>query len=143
VRITAVRLFRVEGRGPAWTFEDRAVEQLDLFADHMSSTAGAADVGTHLAAWYVSIETDGGPSGLYGPIDRRQAFLVATELRPHLLGVDPLATEALHDRMLRVHRHGPRRALRERGERRRQRAVGPARQGGGRAGLPPPRRADA
>ena len=106
MRITAVRLFRVEGRAPAWTFEDRAVEQLDLYADHVRATAGAGDVGTHLTAWYVTIETDDGPSGQYGPIDRRQAFLIATELRPHLLGADPLEIERLHDRMLRVHRHG-------------------------------------
>ena len=45
VRITAVRLFRVEGRGPAWTFENRAVEQLDLYPDHERATAGAGDVG--------------------------------------------------------------------------------------------------
>ena len=101
-----MRLFRVEGRGPAWTFEDRAVEQLDLYPDHVRATAGAGDVDTHLRAWYVTIETDEGPAGLYGPIDRRQAFLIATELRPHLLGVDPLSTELLHDRMLRLHRHG-------------------------------------
>ncbi|MGH2540803.1 MAG: enolase C-terminal domain-like protein [Actinomycetota bacterium] len=106
MKIAAVRLFRVEGEGPAWTFEDRAVEQLDLYPEHVRATAGAGDVGTHLAAWYLSIETDDGASGLYGPIDRAQAFLVATELRPHLLGADPLATEALHDRMLRAHRHG-------------------------------------
>lgn len=101
-----MRLFRVEGRGPAWTFEDRAVEQLDLYPDHVLATAGAGDVGTHLTAWYLTIETDDGPSGLYGPIDRRQAFLIATDLRPLLLGADPLATEFLHDRMLRLHRHG-------------------------------------
>lgn len=106
VKITAVRLFRVVGRGPAWTLENRAVEQLDLFPDHERATAGAGDVEAPLTAWYVTIDTDGGPSGLYGPIDRRQAFLVATELRSHLLGVDPLATEAVHDRMLRLHRHG-------------------------------------
>lgn len=106
MEIAAVRLFRLEGRGPAWTFENRAVEQLDLYPEHVRATAGAGEVGSHLTAWYLTIETDDGPSGLYGPIDRRQAFLVATELRPLLLGADPLATEALHDRMLRMHRHG-------------------------------------
>lgn len=106
VRVTAVRLFRVEGRGPAWTFENRAVEQLDLYPDHEAATAGAGDVEASLTAWYLTIDTDDGPSGLYGPIDRRQAFLIATELRRQLLGLDPLATEAVHDRMLRLHRHG-------------------------------------
>lgn len=106
VKITAVRLFRVEGRGPAWTFENRAVEQLDVYPGHPHATAGAGDTDAHLTTWYVTIETDDGPSGTYGPIDRRQAFLIATDLRSLLLQADPLATEALHDHMLRVHRHG-------------------------------------
>ena len=45
-------------------------------------------------------------SPAYGPIDDRQAFLIATDLRPLLLGADPFAIEQLHDRMLRLHRHG-------------------------------------
>jgi L-alanine-DL-glutamate epimerase-like enolase superfamily enzyme len=50
--------------------------------------------------------TDEGLSGLYGPIDARQAFLIATDLRGPLMGADPIATEAIHDRMLRLNRHG-------------------------------------
>ncbi|MGZ8662536.1 MAG: enolase C-terminal domain-like protein [Actinomycetota bacterium] len=106
VRVVVVRLFRVEGEGPAWTFEDRSVEALDRYPDHVRATAGAGDSPTHLGASYVEIDTDEGVSGLYGPIDARQAFLIATDLRPLLLGADPLATEQLHDRMLRLHRHG-------------------------------------
>lgn len=106
VKVTGVRLFRVEGQGPAWTFEDRVVEALDVYPDHVRATAGAGDAPTQIAASYVAIDTDDDASGLYGPIDGRQAFLIATELRPLLIGSDPLATQALHDRMLRVHRHG-------------------------------------
>ncbi|MGZ8624668.1 MAG: hypothetical protein ACXWYQ_10960, partial [Actinomycetota bacterium] len=97
VRVVVVRLFRVEGEGPAWTFEDRSVEALDRYPDHVRATAGAGDSPTHLGASYVEIDTDEGVSGLYGPIDARQAFLIATDLRPLLLGADPLATEQLHD----------------------------------------------
>jgi L-rhamnonate dehydratase len=106
VKITAVRLFRVEGEGPAWTFENRCVEALDLYPDYVAASAGAGDAPTHLSASYVEIETDEGAGGLYGPIDARQAFLIATDLRPLLVGADPLATEQIHDRMLRLHRHG-------------------------------------
>ena len=106
MKITAVRSFRVEGEGPAWEFEDRSVESLDRYPGHVQAAAGARDAPTHLSASYVEIETDEGPSGLYGPIDLRQAFLIATDLRPFLLGADPLATELLHDQMLRLHRHG-------------------------------------
>jgi L-alanine-DL-glutamate epimerase-like enolase superfamily enzyme len=106
VKIVDVRLFRVEGEGPAWMFDDRAVEALDLYPDHARATAGAGDVPTRLRASYVELVSDEEVSGLYGPIDDRQAFLIATDLRPLLVGVDPVATESIHDKMLRLHRHG-------------------------------------
>lgn len=106
MRIEEVRLFEVVGEAPAWTFEDRAVESLDRYPDHLVPTAGAGDVPTRITARYVEIATTDGTVGRYGPLDPRQAFLIASDLRPHLLGVDALAIEAIHDRMLRVHRHG-------------------------------------
>lgn len=106
MKISDIRLFRVEGEGPAWEFEDRAVEALDLYPDHVRATAGADDVPSRLRATYVEIVTDEDISGLYGPIDGRQAFLIGTDLRPFLLGEDPLATKRIHDRALRMYRHG-------------------------------------
>ena len=106
MKIVEVRLFRVEGEGPAWTFDDRSVEALDLYPDHVRATAGAGDAPTHLRAGYVEVVTDEDVTGRYGPIDERQGFLIATDLRPMLVGADPLAIEQLHDRMLRLHRHG-------------------------------------
>jgi L-rhamnonate dehydratase len=106
VKIADIHLFRLEGEAPAWEFEDRAVEALDLYPDHVRATAGAGDTSSRLRATYVEIVTDEDVSGLYGPIDRRQAFLIATDLRPFLLGEDPVATERIHDRALRMYRHG-------------------------------------
>ncbi|HEX5902213.1 MAG TPA: enolase C-terminal domain-like protein [Actinomycetota bacterium] len=106
MKITDVRLFRVEGEGPAWVFEDRSVEPLDLYPSHVGPSAGAGDASSRLAATYVEIDTDEEVSGLYGPIDSRQAGLIAGDLREFVLGEDPLATALLHDRMLRLHRHG-------------------------------------
>jgi L-rhamnonate dehydratase len=106
VKIARVGLFRVEGEAPPWRPESRAVEALDRYPDHVRAAAGAGEVPARLRASYVEVETDEGPSGLYGPIDARQAFLIATDLGPFVLGEDPLATERLHDRMLRLHRHG-------------------------------------
>jgi len=106
MRISDVRLFRVDGEGPAWEFEDRAVEALDLYPSHVEATAGAGDVPSHLSAAYVEITTDEGVSGHYGPIDTRQAFLIANDLRELVLGADPLGTALIHDRMLRLNRHG-------------------------------------
>lgn len=106
MKITDVRLFRVEGEGPPWVFEDRSVEPLDLYPSHVGPSAGAGDASSRLAATYVEIDTDEEVSGLYGPIDSRQAGLIAGDLRGFVLGQDPLATALLHDRMLRLHRHG-------------------------------------
>lgn len=83
-----------------------STDRSDLYPDHVRASAGAGDASTRLEASYVEIETDEETSGVYGPIDSRQAFLIATDLRPLLLGADPLATEHIHDRMLRLHRHG-------------------------------------
>jgi L-rhamnonate dehydratase len=54
---------------------------------------------------YLRIRTDGGLDGLYGPIDREAAFVVHDQLRPFLMGKDPLAGEAIWDQMYRSNRH--------------------------------------
>ena len=54
---------------------------------------------------YLRIRTDGGLDGLYGPIDREAAFVVYDQLRPFLMGKDPLAGEAMWDQMYRSNRH--------------------------------------
>ena len=92
MKVTAVRLFRVEGQGPAWTFEDRAVEALDLYADHVRATAGAGDAPAHLTAWYVTIDDRRRP---IGPVrtDRPPPGLPDRDGAPPApLGADPLAT---------------------------------------------------
>ena len=106
MKITDVRLFRVEGQGPQWLFEDRSVEPLDLYPSHVSHVEAAGNSPSGLVATYVEVHTDEGISGLYGPIDGPQASLIAMDLRLFLFGEDPLATASLHDRMLRLHRHG-------------------------------------
>jgi L-alanine-DL-glutamate epimerase-like enolase superfamily enzyme len=49
---------------------------------------------------------DDGVSGLWGPIQDFQAFFIVRRLRQLLIGRDPLATELLHDLMIRMDRHG-------------------------------------
>ncbi|MCE2489585.1 MAG: mandelate racemase/muconate lactonizing protein [Anaerolineae bacterium] len=55
---------------------------------------------------FVEIHAEGEVSGLFGPIEARQAYLIATQLRPLLLGQDALATELLFEILLRLDRHG-------------------------------------
>ena len=53
VKIAGVRLFQVQGEGPALVFDDRVVEPLDLYAAHRGATGGAGDAPSHLSAVYV------------------------------------------------------------------------------------------
>ena len=80
-----------------------------------------------IAQIYLRIRTDGGLDGLYGPIDRESAFVVHDQLRPFLLGKDPLAGEALWDQMYRSNRHSRDGYLPDGDQRGGQHAVGFAR----------------
>lgn len=56
-------------------------------------------------AIYVEISTENGPSGLYGPINKEQAFVIQSKFRSLLIGRDALAGQALWDKMRRRDRH--------------------------------------
>ncbi|MHC4707576.1 MAG: enolase C-terminal domain-like protein, partial [Planctomycetota bacterium] len=56
-------------------------------------------------AIYVEITTENGPSGLYGPINKEQAFVIQSKFRSLLVGRDALAGQALWDKMRRRDRH--------------------------------------
>jgi L-alanine-DL-glutamate epimerase-like enolase superfamily enzyme len=58
-----------------------------------------------IKAIYLTIKTQSGTSGLYGPIDREVAMMVDQELRSFLIGKDALGGEALWDQMYRSNRH--------------------------------------
>lgn len=59
-----------------------------------------------ISAMYVEVQCDQDISGLFGPIDRHQAFVILNDLREFLIGRDALATEYLYDLMARLNRHG-------------------------------------
>jgi L-rhamnonate dehydratase len=110
MKITDVSLFRVRGRwaGPAFPPGDRQARQLDIYPEFNRPAGGAGESGDtgQMCAIYVEICTDEGVSGLFGPIDESQAFVIQRWLRPFLIGRDPLANELLLDQMLRLDRHG-------------------------------------
>ena len=59
-----------------------------------------------ISAMYVEVQGADGISGIFGPIDRHQAFIIINDLRDFLIGRDALATEYLYDLMIRLNGHG-------------------------------------
>lgn len=109
LKIEQVRLFVVRGpyHGPAYPPGERQAQALDIYPEFNARRGSRVpDAGTPLAATYVEIVAEGGVSGIFGPIDEPQAFVIARRLRPFLLGRDALATELLFDQMVRMDRHG-------------------------------------
>ncbi|NLS77551.1 MAG: hypothetical protein GXY76_09865, partial [Chloroflexi bacterium] len=112
MKITDVRLTKVEGQFPRAlsTSVERQVGALDLFPEYRARAYRAPKPeelgGTRpISGVYVHVDTDEGITGLFGPIMEAQGFLIATGLRPHLLGQDPIAVEHLWDVMARHDRH--------------------------------------
>jgi L-rhamnonate dehydratase len=110
MQITDVSLFEVRGRWTDPTFPpgNRQAHMLDVYPEFnaQSWAKDRPDGPQEMREIYVEILTDAGVSGIFGPIERYQAFIIHEFLRPFLIGRDPLATETLHDQMLRLHRHG-------------------------------------
>ena len=109
MRITDIVLTRVHGHyhGPQFPLGDTQITQLALYPPLSPGRVREPASGARsIRGIYVEILTDDGITGLYGPIAEEQAAVILAFLRPFLLGRDPLATELLHDQMLRMHRHG-------------------------------------
>jgi L-rhamnonate dehydratase len=111
MKITDVSLFKVRGAysGPYFPPGDRQAQAIDIYPEFNAQTWAPRrrDEGPEIITEiYVEILTDEGVSGLFGPIEDYQAFIIHKFLRPCLVGRDPLATELLYDQMIRMHRHG-------------------------------------
>jgi len=108
MKIDRLSLFQVEGhwKGPSFPPGSRQARAIDLYPEFNLELDYSPRSGDLHREFYVEIRTDEDLSGLFGPIDSAQVFVIRDELGPFLLGRDPLATEALHDQMLRLNRHG-------------------------------------
>lgn len=112
MKITHVRVFQVEGvmdhAGTFW--EERLIRPVDIYPEHREE--GATWLEPHgpdryrIVAHFVEIGTDAGITGIGGPMPADQAFVIATQLKPLLIGHDPLAIERIWDRMYRYMVHG-------------------------------------
>jgi L-alanine-DL-glutamate epimerase-like enolase superfamily enzyme len=112
VKITAVRLFEVEGvmeyEGVFW--EERLVRPVDIYPEHKAQGAQwaeqIADGKYRIRSQFLEIDTDAGISGLAGPTSPDQTYVIAHSLAPLLLGQDALATERIWDVLYRSMIHG-------------------------------------
>ncbi len=110
MKIISVDLFELQGLRQASEIPpgSRQAQALDIYPEfNAHDWARSRPAGQHeIRALYVEIQTDATVSGLFGPIEEDQAFVIQKFLRPFLIDRDPLATELLSDQMLRMNRHG-------------------------------------
>jgi len=112
MRIGEVRLRRVSGvlptDGDHW--EERLARPLDIYPEYRVRDDHEGGVQTSdgfaVTTFFVEVETDDGLIGRAGPVPETVAWLIARELRPLLVGRDPIATEKLWDQMHRASVHG-------------------------------------
>lgn len=107
ITIDNVSVFRISGSydGPEFPPGDRQSQPLDVYPDVAAGEPGGGRP-ERLSALYLEIRANDGTTGVFGPIQETQAFVILKQLRRFLVGKDPLATERLLDQMLRMNRHG-------------------------------------
>jgi L-alanine-DL-glutamate epimerase-like enolase superfamily enzyme len=110
VKVSAVEVLQLAGHREAETGANAQyqVNPLYVYDDHrppVYSDKTPVRKALPMTQNYLRIRTDAGLDGLYGPIDREAAIIVQEQLRPFLIGKDPLAGEAVWDQMYRSNRH--------------------------------------
>jgi L-alanine-DL-glutamate epimerase-like enolase superfamily enzyme len=86
LKIAAVEIWRVDGHRPPSPFDDRGPR---------------GPWPRDAPKWYIKIKTDAGLEGFYGPVWDYVCTVVDQQLKPFLIGKDPLTGEALWDQMYR------------------------------------------
>jgi L-rhamnonate dehydratase len=111
MKITNIKIREIQGtlRYPGAFFEERRGQPTDIYPEFKAETAGtvsgAIPAGKDrykVVRNFVQIDTDEGVSGLAGPYSGKAVSLyIETQLKPLLIGRDPLSTEFLWDIMYR------------------------------------------
>jgi len=115
MKITNVRMRQIQGvmTYPGTLMEDRQRYPMDIYPEFKDKLI-PQDWGTPLGNdryrvthYFLQIDTDEGISGVFGPAySTGSRFYVDTQIKPLILGRDPLATEFLWDIMYRNAIHG-------------------------------------
>ena len=113
MKITGLRYVQLRGtldyEGPLG--EERLVRPIDIYPRYRAMPAnwplGGQDGPPYpIAHLFLHIDTDGGASGVWGPIDLGVARNVERTLKGVLIGEDPHAVERIWDKMYRHAIHG-------------------------------------
>ncbi len=113
MKITNLNLRKLTGTmetdGTFW--EDRLARPIDIYSEYRRAPMDTFenqidDRHYRIVAWFVHVETDEGATGTAGPLPEAVAFIIDRQLRPILVGKDPVATELLWDQMHRLLVHG-------------------------------------
>lgn len=112
MKITDVRLFELRGtmEFPGDFWEERLIRPIDVYPEHKyegpSWLERLSEGQYRMQSTFVEIVTDDGVRGIGGPITHEFAFIIDTQLKALLIGMDPLANEMLWDKMYRSSVHG-------------------------------------
>ncbi len=110
-KIKDVQILQLQGRRDAQPNANRQpqVKPLYIYPEHRPQPYRQGDPGKsttiNTTALYIVIQTDIGIEGLYGPVDREAAVVVDRQIRRFLIGKNPLAGEAVWDKLYRLNRH--------------------------------------
>lgn len=109
-RITAVELFRLHGRrtvtpGIEGQYQVQPLHIYPEFRPQPYREQPQPPREAPVSAIYLSIRTDRGGEGLYGPIDQEAAVVIETQLKNLVLGRDAFAAELVWDVLYRSNRH--------------------------------------
>jgi L-rhamnonate dehydratase len=113
MKITNIRFMRVKG---TWAYdgplgEERLIRPIDVYPEFKMRGAGPTSHAAEgppypLEAIFLFIDTDVNVSGMYGPISKDEARIIATQFAGLLMGENPHAVERIWDKMYRHAIHG-------------------------------------
>jgi L-alanine-DL-glutamate epimerase-like enolase superfamily enzyme len=112
VKITDIRFRHVRGtlehEGEFW--EERLIQPIDVYPEYRDrrrgEMRGTKDGTLAIESIFVEVETDDGVTGLGGPVSLDVAFIIHRQLRPTIIGENPMAVERVWDIMYRSVVHG-------------------------------------
>ena len=114
MKITDVRVRKLTGtlETDEPFYEERLSRPIDIYPEYREQrdqrfASQIDDTHYRVESTYIQVDTDEGISGICGPMSTPSAaHYVRTQLRPLLVGTDPLATEKRWDQMHRFSVHG-------------------------------------